>query len=321
MPAARNFLEFGLEHLLEQVLEAAVIGLEDGVLGRQVDRPAQIEPVVERGAGEIADRVVEVVHCHGDPGRGGVEHLAFDHVTVFALELDGDLAGPREAEIGGAILVSESMAADHDGSGPARNEARHVAADDRLAEDDTAQNVADRAVGAAIHPLEPEFLHPRLVGRDGGAFDGDADLFRLLGGLDGDPVIGAVAFLDPEIVVKQVDIEIGQDQLVLDEGPDDAGHLVAIHLDDGIFHFDLGHRKPLERGESLCALYRKTASSGSTVCKCIRCDSPRPDRRIFDENSPTGSVSTATTPCAPWRSAGRARFARVSRRAGYGQRS
>jgi hypothetical protein len=31
----------GLEDLLEQILEAAVIGLEDGVLGGQVDRPAR----------------------------------------------------------------------------------------------------------------------------------------------------------------------------------------------------------------------------------------------------------------------------------------
>jgi hypothetical protein len=49
----------------EQILEAAVIGLEDGVLGRQIDRPAEVEAIVHRGAGEIADRIVEVVHRHG----------------------------------------------------------------------------------------------------------------------------------------------------------------------------------------------------------------------------------------------------------------
>ena len=31
----------------------------------------------------------------------------------------------------------------------------------------------------------------------------------------------------------------GQDQLVLDERPDDPGHLVAVELDDGILHLDL----------------------------------------------------------------------------------
>jgi hypothetical protein len=30
--------------------------------------------------------------------------------------------------------------------------------------------------------------------------------------------------------------------------PDDAGHLVAVHLDDGILYFELGHfRQPLKR--------------------------------------------------------------------------
>ncbi len=45
-------LEFGVEDFLENVLEAAVIGLEDGVLGRQIDRPAALEAEVEAGARE-----------------------------------------------------------------------------------------------------------------------------------------------------------------------------------------------------------------------------------------------------------------------------
>ena len=41
-------------------------------------------------------------------------------------------------------------------------------------------------------------------------------------------VIGGVAVLDGQVVVLQVDIQVGQDQLVLDELPDDPGHLVAV---------------------------------------------------------------------------------------------
>ena len=62
-----------------------------------------------------------------------------------------------------------------------------------------------------------------------------------VGGVDGDLVLGGVAALDAEVVVLELDVEVGQDQLVLDELPDDPGHLVAVELDDGVLHLDLGH--------------------------------------------------------------------------------
>ena len=161
--------------------------------------------------------------------------------AVLADELDGQLALAGEAEIGGAVLVAESVTADDDGLGPAGHQPRHVPADDRLAEDDAAEDVADGAVRRLPHLLEVEFLHPRLVRGDRGAFDPDAVLLGRLGRVDGHLVVGHVAVLDAEVVVEQVDIEIGADQLVLDQLPDDAGHLIAVHFDDGVGNLDFGH--------------------------------------------------------------------------------
>ncbi len=73
-----------------------------------------------------------------------------------------------------------------------------------------------------------------FVRRDRGAFDADAVLLDRVGGVDRHLVVGRVAVLDAEIVIFEVDVEIGVDQLVLDELPDDAGHLVAVEFDDGI---------------------------------------------------------------------------------------
>ena len=167
-----------------------------------------------------------------------------DGLAVFADELDRQLALAGEPEIGGAVLVAEGVAADDDGLGPAGHEARHVLADDRLAEDDAAEDVADRAVGRLPHLLELEFFDARFVGRDGRAFDADAVLLDRVGGVDGDLVVGRVAVLDAEVEVFEVDVEIGMDQLVLDELPDDAGHLVAVEFDDGVVHLDLRHCMP-----------------------------------------------------------------------------
>jgi len=44
----------------------------------------------------------------------------------------------------------------------------------------------------------------------------------------GDLVVGFVADFHAQIVVFQIDVQIGQDQLLLDEIPDDAGHLIAV---------------------------------------------------------------------------------------------
>jgi hypothetical protein len=59
--------------------------------------------------------------------------------------------------------------------------------------------------------------------------------------VDGDLVVGGVAVLDAEVVVVELDVEVREDQLVLDELPDDARHLVAVHLDDRVLHLDLAH--------------------------------------------------------------------------------
>ena len=82
---------------------------------------------------------------------------------------------------------------------------------------------------------------PRLVRGDGGAFDADPNRLDGLGRVDRDLIVGGVPVLDREVVIMQVDVEIGQDQLFLDQVPDDARHLVAVQFDDGIGDLDLVH--------------------------------------------------------------------------------
>ena len=78
-------------------------------------------------------------------------------------------------------------------------------------------------------------------GRDRRALDADAVLLDRVRGVDRDLVGRGVAALDPEVEVDELDVEVGQDQLVLDERPDDPGHLVAVELDDGVLDLDLRH--------------------------------------------------------------------------------
>ncbi len=159
----------------------------------------------------------------------------------FADKLDRQRALAWEAEVGGPILVAVSVTADDDGLRPTGHQAGHVAADDGLAEDDAAEDVADGAVGALPHLLQIELFDARLVRRDGRALDADAVLLDGVGRVDGDLVARRVAVFDRKVVVFEVHIQIRMDQLVLDQLPDDAGHLVAVELDDGSGHLDLLH--------------------------------------------------------------------------------
>jgi hypothetical protein len=194
-----------------------------------------------RIAREFADALVQVIHGHGDACARGLEDFLLDHLPVFADELDGQRSLAGILEVGGLVLIAEGMAADNDRLCPAGDEAGNVLADDGFAEDHSAEDVADRAVRALPHFLQPELRNARFVGRDGGALDADAVLLDGVGRVDRHLVGGLVAILDRQVVIVEVHIEVGVNQLVLDVLPDDAGHLVAVEFHDGAGHLDFRH--------------------------------------------------------------------------------
>ncbi len=53
-------------------------------------------------------------------------------------------------------------------------------------------------------------------------------------------VVRLVPLLHPQVEGVQLQLEVGGEELLLDELPDDAGHLVAEHLHHGA-RLDLGH--------------------------------------------------------------------------------
>ncbi len=203
------------------------------------------------------------MHPHRDTGALEVVHLHHLRGTAAGgLIVQGHAAGAGDLGLGRAIDVAVGVAADYDRLRPVRHQAGDVAADDRFAEDGAVEDVADGAVRAAPHLLQPELRDPRLVRRDRRALDADAVLADRLRGIDGHLVVGRVAVLDAKIEVQQLDVEIGQDQLVLDEAPDDPGHLVAVEFHDRILHLDLRHPAP-SIAQPACAPLLCTAAAAA----------------------------------------------------------
>ncbi|CAI8207114.1 MAG: Uncharacterised protein [SAR116 cluster bacterium] len=170
------------------------------------------------------------------------------------------------------------MAANYNRLCPAWYQPRHVAADDGLTEYSPTKNVADGAVGRAVHALQPEFLYTLFIRCDGGAFDTHAIFLDGICGIDGDLVIRLVAFFDAEIIIFQINIEIGEDQLVLDLFPDNAGHLVAVNFDNGGLYFNTGHRLSFTKrvyaqrhGSRYLTCSRALHYAGPQECQTWRC--------------------------------------------------
>ena len=163
----------------------------------------------------------------------------FDLVrTVFGFPGNFQLAFSGNEKIGRAILVAIGMPANNHGLGPAGDQARDVLTDDRLPEDNTAENISDRSIGRAIHSLETEFFNPIFIGSDRCAFDANAMFGYGVCSIDRDLVIGFIAFFNGKVIISEIDIQIGMNEFIFDKLPDDAGHLIAIKLDNRICYFD-----------------------------------------------------------------------------------
>ena len=153
---------------------------------------------------------------------------------------------------------------------PRPHQPRNVRADDRLAKDRAIEDVADRAVRRLPHLLEAKLLHTRFIRRNRRALHADAVLLDGVRGIDRDLVVGRVARLDAQVEVLEVDIQIGRDELVLDERPDHARHLVAIELDERRLYLDLGHlRYPMLLAGGIAG----------TISRCIRWSESAASRR------------------------------------------
>ena len=48
-----------------------------------------------------------------------------------------------------------------------------------------------------------------------------------------------ITVFDAQIVVLDIKVEVGENKLLLDELPDNSGHLVTIEVDDGVLNVDL----------------------------------------------------------------------------------
>lgn len=145
-------LVLGVVDLLENVLEAAVVLLEDGVLGAHVQGVALVEGELEGGVSEAGDGLVGVVLGLGHTAA----LLELEDLNLLGLAALGgvdhaQLTGTGQDAVLGAVLVAKGVTADDNGLLPAGDEAGDAGDDNGLAEDGTAEGISDGAIGGEPH--------------------------------------------------------------------------------------------------------------------------------------------------------------------------
>ena len=227
MSGLEVFFVFVIVEVLEDVFEATIIFLEDGVFGGHVERVVAGQGVFEAGVGEGFNGVVMVEHEQTDSGSW--EFVDRDiEVISLSFEVDGDVTGAGDEEVGAVVDVTEGVSADDDGFVPVLDEARDVPDEDRFSEDGAVEVVPDGAIGTLPHLLQFELLDSGFVGGDGRTLDAHLALLDGLGSVQGHLVVRLVSVFDAEVEVLDVEVKVGMDQLVFDILPEDPGHLISV---------------------------------------------------------------------------------------------
>lgn len=142
----------GFVDLLEDVLKATIVLLEDGVLGAHVQGKLLVDSKLEGSMSEASDGLVSVVLSLGNT-TAFLELVDLNLLGLSTLggEDHGELTRTGQDSILGAVLVTKGVTANDDGLLPSRNKTRNAGDDNGLTEDGTTKGISDGAVGGKPH--------------------------------------------------------------------------------------------------------------------------------------------------------------------------
>ena len=220
-----------------------VVLLRDGILCAEPQILLHVQCIVEAAAGKAADGIILVVLSLQHTGTLKIKDGGALLAAVCTGEHQLCLACTGNAELGALIHIAVGVAGDGDGLFPVLDHRLDAVDHNGRAEHGAVQHGANGAVGALPHLVQLVLLHALGVGGDGGALDRHAVLLVGEGGIHGHLICGGIAVGQAQIVVLGLEVHKGEDQLILDHLPQDAGHLVAVHLYQRGRHLDLFHSR------------------------------------------------------------------------------
>ena len=230
-----------VEDLLENILEAVIVFLGNGVLGGKPQILLGVERVIEARSRKAANAVVKIMLSLYDAGP-------LELMDQFA-RLGAVGSGHnklRTAACGyNAFRIAVNVAVGVTGNGdrflPAGQEGDNPVDKNGCTENRSVQDGADGTVRRFPHLVQIVFLYPGCIGGNGGAFDGDAVFFGCLSAFRRDTVGCFVAVFQAQIIIFRFEVDVRGDQNLLEHFPDDSRHLIAVHFYERRFHLNFIH--------------------------------------------------------------------------------
>ena len=127
-----------LENLLEEVLEAAIILLENGVLGAHVQRQLLHESHLEAGVRKATDRVIRVVLRQGNTTSGEVVDRDCLRLATLGRVSQLQLPGAGDNSVCSPVLVTKGMTTNDNRLVPAGHQTGNAGDDDGFTENSAA---------------------------------------------------------------------------------------------------------------------------------------------------------------------------------------
>ena len=145
------FLIFRIEYFLKNIFKAVVVCFRNRIFRREPDVLFRAERVIEAGAREAADALVDVVHALNDARRAEVVDRPALLGAVRLCDDELRLCASGHGHLRILIDIAVCVAGDRDRLRPARDERRDALDEDRRAEHRAVEDRADRAVRRFPH--------------------------------------------------------------------------------------------------------------------------------------------------------------------------
>lgn len=201
------FLIFLFVYFLEDILESTIILLQNGILSGQIQRILSLKCKLEAAVSKAVDTFISVVHAHTDTSSSFVVidfHFLF--CSIIAFEQDLKFAWLINNEIGGFVLVSESMTSDYDWFFPAWDKSRNILDDNRLTENSTIKNISDSTIRTFPHFLQLELLNSSLIRSNSGTFNTNFTLFDSISSINSNLIVSGITMLHSKIKIFNIDV-------------------------------------------------------------------------------------------------------------------